>query len=130
VGSLLLGLYDDEGVLHHVGATTAFSAKMRREVRKLLEPLEGGVSFGQGRTPGAPSRWSQGKSMEWTPVSPKLVCEVAFDHLQGERFRHGTRFLRWRPDKKPTQCTFSQLDPPHPFELSDVLALSRAKVRR
>lgn len=120
VGSLLLGLYDERGVLNHVGHTAAFTAKLRRELLELLEPLKGGTSFGEGRTPGGPSRWSQGRDMSWTSVTPKLVCEVKFDHLQGDRFRHAAKFLRWRPDKDPTDCTFQQLRPPHPFKLEDL----------
>lgn len=121
VGSLLLGLYRD-GVLEYVGHTSSFTAKQRRELLGQLEPLEGGHSFGEGRTPGGPSRWSSGRDMAWTPVEPKLVCEVKFDHLQGDRFRHAARFLRWRPDKKPEECTFDQLRPPHPFRLEDLPA--------
>jgi ATP-dependent DNA ligase len=120
VGSLLLGLYDERGVLHHVGHTSGFKAKERRDLREQLRPLEGGVSFGDGRTPGAPSRWSAGKDVSWTAVSPTLVCEVSFDHLQGDRFRHASRFLRWRPDREPKSCTYAQLLPPHPFSLEKI----------
>jgi ATP-dependent DNA ligase len=120
VGSLLLGLYDGNGVLQHIGHTSSFSAKEKREVLEKLQPLVGGSSFGAGRTPGSPSRWSQGKDLSWTAVSPELVCEVKFDHLQGDRFRHAATFLRWRPDKGPRQCTFEQLRPPHPFRLEDL----------
>ncbi|HLL56240.1 MAG TPA: ATP-dependent DNA ligase, partial [Myxococcaceae bacterium] len=105
VGSLLLGLYDEGGVLQHVGSTSAFTAKQRKEMLEKLKPLEGGTSFGAGRTPGAPSRWAQKRDTAWIALTPELVCEVAFDHLQGERFRHATRFLRWRPDKSPRECT-------------------------
>jgi ATP-dependent DNA ligase len=121
IGSLLLGLYDERGVLHHVGHTSAFAAKERRELRARLAPLEGGDSFGYGRTPGGPSRWSQGRDMSWVSLKPELVCEVTFDHLQGARFRHAARFLRWRPDKAPRECTYEQLAPVHPFSLEDVL---------
>jgi ATP-dependent DNA ligase len=121
VGSLLLGLYDDAGILHHVGHTSSFKAKERRELLAQLAPLEGGESFGKGRTPGGPSRWAQDKDMSWTAVTPSLVCEVAFDHLQGDRFRHATRFLRWRLDKAPKDCTYQQLIPPSPFSLEEII---------
>ncbi len=109
VGSLLLGLYDDGGVLHYVGHTSSFKAKERRELLELLRPLEGAGGFGRGRTPGGPSRWAAARSSNWTAVRPELVCEVAFDYLQGDRFRHATTFLRWRPEKRPDQCDFKQL---------------------
>ena len=121
VGSLLLGLYDEAGVLQYVGSTSAFKARERRELLELLEPLIGGQSFGEGRSPGGPSRWSRNKETAWTPVSPTLVCEVAFDHLQGDRFRHAAQFLKWRADKRPEECTFAQLRPVRPFALEDVL---------
>src|SRR6266851_1113169 len=121
VGSLLLGLYDDSGVLHHVGHTSSFAGKQRREILEKLAPLKGEGSFGGGRTPGQPSRWNQGRDTAWVGVAPKLVCEVAFDHLQGDRFRHATRFLRWRPDKPPRECTYEQLRPPRAFSLSALL---------
>ncbi|MHB8872496.1 MAG: ATP-dependent DNA ligase [Myxococcaceae bacterium] len=128
VGSLLLGLYDEHGVLQHVGSTSTFKPKERRELLERLEPLRGGESFGEGRTPGEPSRWSTGKDMTWVPVEPTLVCEVRYDYLQGARFRHGTTFLRWRPDRDPRSCTFEQLAPPKPFKLEEVIALSRKGV--
>ena len=121
VGSLLLGLYDEAGVLHHVGHTSSFSAAQRREVFARLQPLIGAQSFGDGRTPGAPSRWSQGRDASWTSVEPRLVCEVSFDHLQGQRFRHAARFLRWRPDREPSECTAAQLAPPEAFALADIV---------
>ena len=121
VASLLLGLYDTDGVLHHVGHTASFSAAERRELLQRLRPLEGGTSFGQGRTPGGPSRWTRGRETDWVAVRPELVCEVAFDHLQGNRFRHASRFLRWRPDRAPDQCGYDQLLPPHPFDLGVIL---------
>jgi len=120
VASLLLGLYE-KGTLHHAGHTSSFNAAQRTELLELLRPLEGGHSFGGGRTPGGPSRWSQGRDLSYIAVEPKLVCEVQFDHLQADRFRHATRFLRWRPDKDPQQCTYDQLVPPHPFSLDDAL---------
>ena len=123
VASLLLGLYDEAGVLHHVGHTSSFSAKERRELLEKLKPLTGGESFGKGRTPGAPSRWTKARDAEWISVRPELVCEVAFDHLQGQRFRHASRFLRWRTDKDPTDCTYDQLLPPHPFDLKKIVKL-------
>jgi len=121
IGSLLLGLYDERGILDHVGHTSSFKAKERRELEAMLKPLEGGKSFGEGRTPGGPSRWSQGKDLsEWTAVSPKLVCEVTFDYLQGERFRHAATFVRWRRDKAPRDCTYGQIKRPARFALAQV----------
>jgi len=108
VGSLLLGLYDNEGTLDHVGFTSSFNAQQRSDLRKVVRPLVGGQGF-TGRAPGGPSRWSTRRSAEWKPLRPKLVCEVQYDHFSGGRFRHGTKFLRWRPDKKPAQCTFAQV---------------------
>lgn len=128
VGSLLLGLYDEAGVFHHVGHTSSFSAKEKKALKEKLAPLEGGSSFGQGRTPDAPSRWSKKKDGEppsWVPLEPSLVCEVRYDYLQGPRFRHAATFLRWRTDKAPNDCTFAQLLPPHPFSLERLVALSR-----
>ncbi|MBV8195531.1 MAG: ATP-dependent DNA ligase [Candidatus Dormibacteraeota bacterium] len=121
IGSLLLGLYGDNGELHFVGHTSGFSAEERREILARLEPLIGGESFGHGRTPGGPSRWKREADAAWTAVKPSLVCEVSFDHLQGPRFRHAARFLRWRTDKKPKQCTFEQLAPPERFALQDIV---------
>lgn len=109
VGSLLLGLYDDDGVLQYVGHTSSFKAAERRELLERLSALEGRSGFGQGRTPGGPSRWSAGRETAWYPVKPKLVCEVAFDRFHGDRFRHASTFLRWRPDKKARECRFDQL---------------------
>jgi ATP-dependent DNA ligase len=126
IGSLLLGLYDDEGVFHHVGHTSSFNAAERREILQRLQPLVGGDSFGHGRTPGTPSRWTKAGDASWTPVRPELVCEVSFDHLQGNRFRHASRFLRWRPDKSPADCTFDQLAPPEAFALADIIATARS----
>jgi ATP-dependent DNA ligase len=121
IGSLLLGLYDADGALHHVGHTSSFDAAERRAILEQLQPLVGGESFGQGRTPGGPSRWSRSADSAWTSVSPEIVCEVSFDHLQGGRFRHASRFLRWRPDKAPRSCDFEQLSPPEEFSLEDIL---------
>jgi ATP-dependent DNA ligase len=108
VGSLLLGLYDDEGLLHHVGFTSSFNEDQRKELTKKLEPLIAPPGF-TGNKPGGPSRWSTERSAEWQPLKPKLVVEVQYDHFTGGRFRHGTKFLRWRPDKKPQHCTYKQL---------------------
>jgi ATP-dependent DNA ligase len=110
VGSLLLGLYGPDGTLHYVGHTSSFKVAERRELLTRLQPLEGGVSFEGGRAPGGPSRWTGGRDTTYVPLEPSLVCEVAFDRmLGGHRFRHSARFLRWRPDKPPSECTFDQL---------------------
>ena len=122
LGSLLLGLYDEEGVLHHVGHTSSFDAAAKREVLAKLAPLEGDGGFGTGRTPGTPSRWSQDRDANWIGVRPELVCEVSFDHLQGQRFRHAARFLRWREDKTPRQCDYGQLTPVEAFNLSEIVS--------
>lgn len=108
VGSLLLGLYDDEGLLHHVGFTSSFNAAEKKELTKKLEALVKPPGF-TGNKPGGPSRWSTEKTSQWEPLATKLVAEIQYDHFTGGRFRHGTRFLRWRPDKKPKQCGFDQL---------------------
>jgi ATP-dependent DNA ligase len=108
IGSLLLGLYNEEGRLDHVGFASSFTAKERAELKAIVEPLKGGSGF-TGRAPGGPSRWSTERSGEWESLKPALVCEVRYDHFSGGRFRHGTKLLRWRPDKKPKQCTFDQL---------------------
>jgi ATP-dependent DNA ligase len=116
VGSLLLGVYDDAGVLHYIGFTSSFKAPFRRELEERLRPLETDpedAAFGAGRTPGAPSRWTSGKETSWIAVKPTLVCEVAYDHMQAVRFRHGAKWLRWRPDKPPRECTFDQIPPRH-----------------
>lgn len=109
VGSLLLGLYDDEGTLHLVGHTSSFRAAQRRELRGLLAPLEGDGGFQGDRQPGASSRWSGGKDMAWVPLEPRLVCEVSVDRMQGGRFRHAATFVRWREDREAGSCTFDQL---------------------
>jgi ATP-dependent DNA ligase len=110
IGSLLLGLYNEEGLLDHVGFTSSFTAEQRTELKKVVKPLIGGAGF-TGHAPGGPSRWSTKRSSEWQPLKAKLVCEVSYDHFSGSRFRHGTKFLRWRPEKKPQQCTFEQVRP-------------------
>jgi ATP-dependent DNA ligase len=110
VGSLLLGLYDREGLLDHIGFTSSFNFEQRQELKKIVEPVIGGPGF-TGHAPGGPSRWSTKRSTEWQPLKPKLVAEVRYDHFSGGRFRHGTKFLRWRPEKKPQDCTFDQLEP-------------------
>ena len=140
LGSLLLGLYDDDGLLHHVGFCSSLTAKQRAEltsrIEKLRKPLSKGGGF-SGRAPGGPSRWSTERSGEWEALDPRLVVEVQYDHFTGGRFRHGTKFLRWRPDKPPESCTMDQvthegaslklLDRATPRKLS--LASSRAKRR-
>jgi ATP-dependent DNA ligase len=108
VGSLLLGLYDDEGLLHHVGFTSAIKAEEKPALTDRLERLIGEPGF-TGNAPGGPSRWSTDRSAKWCPLKSKLVIEVCYDHFSGERFRHGTSILRWRPDKAPRQCSFEQL---------------------
>lgn len=108
VGSLLLGLYDDAGLLNHVGFTSSFKAAERTAITRSLERLIEPPGF-TGRAPGGPSRWSTQRSGEWEPLAPRRVVEVQYDHFSGGRFRHGTRFLRWRPDKKPRQCTEAQV---------------------
>jgi ATP-dependent DNA ligase len=122
VGSLLLGLYDGAGLLHHVGFTSAIAAKDRpaltRKLAKLIEP----PGF-TGNAPGGPSRWNTERTAQWQPLQPKLVVEVRYDQVTGRRFRHGTGFLRWRPDKSPRQCTFDQLAPElRPSELKELFA--------
>ena len=132
VGSLLLGLYDDKGVLHHVGVTSSFTMAMRQALVAELAPLRknalashpwrewaGAEGSGQ-RMPGAHSRWSAGKDLSWEPLRIERVCEVKYDHLQGDRFRHAATFLRWRPDKPPKECRYDQLEVTPPFELSKV----------
>jgi ATP-dependent DNA ligase len=108
VGSLLLGLYDDDGLLHHVGFTSNISREEKPGLTKKLEALIGPPGF-TGNAPGGPSRWSTKRSGEWQPLKPKLVVEVGYDHFTGGRFRHGTSLLRWRPDKSPEQCKMDQV---------------------
>lgn len=109
IGSLLLGLYDADGLLHHVGFTSSFTGAQKAALTREIEPLAGGTGF-TGRAPGGPSRWSTARSEEWVPLEPRLVAEVRYDHFSEGRFRHGTRFERWRPDKDAMQCTFEQLE--------------------
>jgi ATP-dependent DNA ligase len=111
VGSLLLGLYDTEGLLHHVGFTSSIAAADKPGLTQRLEKLIKPPGF-TGDAPGGPSRWSTERSAEWQPLQPKLVVEVRYDHVTDDRFRHGTKLLRWRPDKSPRQCTFEQLREP------------------
>jgi ATP-dependent DNA ligase len=131
VGSLLLGLFDPRGVLHFVGHTSSFKAAEKRELVQFLAPyvvngngdasdIEGG--FGQGRTPGEPSRWTGGRDMTWIRLRPELVCEVRFDYLQGDRFRHAATFQRWRYDKPPADCGFDQIATTPPYELQQIFA--------
>jgi ATP-dependent DNA ligase len=108
VGSLLLGLYDEQGLLDHVGFTSAFKNEDKKALTQKLEKLVASPGF-TGDKPGGPSRWSTKRSAEWQPLKPKLVVEVCYDHFSGGRFRHGTRLLRWRPDKAPKQCTKEQV---------------------
>jgi ATP-dependent DNA ligase len=108
VGSLLLGLYDDAGLLHHVGFTSTIKRDQKPALTRRLKALIAPPGF-TGNAPGGPSRWSTKRSDEWQPLKPRLVVEVCYDHFSGERFRHGTRILRWRPDKAPRQCTIDQV---------------------
>ena len=120
VGSLLLGLYDDQGCLNHVGFTSAIPAKDRPELTARLEKLIHPPGF-TGSAPGGPSRWNTARSMAWEPLKPELVVEVRYDQVTGGRFRHGTGFVRWRPDKDPSQCTYDQLAPElRPSQLAEL----------
>ena len=109
IGSLLLGLYDEEGLLHHVGFSSAFKAEEKPDLTKKFEALKKGPGF-TGNAPGGPSRWSTERSTEWEPVDPKIVVEVTYDHFTERRFRHGTKIVRWRKDKAPRQCTLEQVE--------------------
>jgi ATP-dependent DNA ligase len=136
VGSLLLGLWNAEGHLQHVGVTSSFTMAKRAELVELLEPYRRGgledhpwrdwavaeeaAAEAGRRLPGATSRWNRGKNLSWEPVRPELVCEVAFDHLQGDRFRHAATFRRWRPDRSPADCRYDQLDETPPALLADL----------
>lgn len=120
VASLLLGLYDETGLLHHVGFVSGLSRDQKDSLVARLAPLAGGAGF-TGKAPGGPSRWNNGKERDWVPLAPDLVVEVLYDQVTGDRFRHGARLLRWRPDKAPRQCTFEQLAPAlTPAELSSL----------
>jgi ATP-dependent DNA ligase len=121
IGSLLLGLYDDVGLLHHVGFTSSIKKEDRPALTKKLEKLKG-EGF-TGRAPGGPSRWSTERSGEWVRLKPDLVVEVSYDHFTGGRFRHGTKFLRWRPDKAPRQCTLEQVAPKKQQKALELLGL-------
>jgi ATP-dependent DNA ligase len=133
VGSLLLGLYDADGVLHHVGVASGFSVARRSEFVEELAPMQADAATDhpwmeaggelEQRVPGAQSRWSAGKDLSWTPLRPELVAEVSYDHLQRDRFRHATSFKRWRPDRTPESCTYGQLDTPLPTELAEVFGI-------
>jgi len=140
LGSLLLGLYDEGGTLHHVGVAASFSDAKRRELVAHLAPYrdralddhpwkrwagEGDPEAAPQRMPGAKSRWSQGKDLSWEPLRPELVVEVAYDHMQGTRFRHTAHFRRWRPDKPPRDCTYAQLEVVAPHELAEIFAAGR-----
>jgi ATP-dependent DNA ligase len=132
VGSLLLGLYDERGVLQHAGVTSSFTMKRRKELLEELAPLRKNAmdhhpwaawataQAETSRMPGGQSRWSAGKDLSWEPLRIERVCEVKYDHLQGDRFRHGTTFLRWRPDKQPHDCTYDQLEVTVPYQLADI----------
>jgi ATP-dependent DNA ligase len=131
VGSLLLGLYDDKGALHHVGVASGFAVAVRKRLVDDLAPYRlddlGGHPWEamapnteSTRRPGSPSRWNANKDLSWEAVAPDLVCEVSYDHLQGDRFRHATSFLRWRPDRLPASCTYAQLEVAVPEELARV----------
>ena len=137
VGSLLLGLYDHAGTLHHVGVTSAFTMATRKQLARELAPLrdhamddhpwrEWASAAGEiSRMPGAQSRWSAGKDLSWEPLRIERVCEVKYDHLQGDRFRHATIFLRWRPDRQPRDCRYDQLEVTAPYELEKVFGAVR-----
>ena len=127
VGSLLLGLYNAAGVLQHVGVCASFTAEKRRELVGFLAPYRESAhashpwgSWTGGRVPGGLSRWSQGKDLSWEPLRPELVVEVAYDHMQGDRFRHTAQFRRWRPDKPPSACTYEQLEVVPPEEVAAI----------
>jgi ATP-dependent DNA ligase len=141
VGSLLLGLFDDSGTLQHVGVCSSFSDSKRRELAEFLTPYRKNALANHPwkhwaehgpenmdsahRMPGAQSRWSHGKDLSWEPLRPELVVEVAYDHMQGDRFRHIAHFRRWRPDKKPRECTYEQLEVVPPHELASIFSTGR-----
>jgi ATP-dependent DNA ligase len=132
VGSLLLGLYDDAGVLHHVGIAASFKQSVRAELAEMLKPMRDRENHPwkdwadwqevetERRLPGATSRWNRGKDLSWEPLRIELVAEVGFDHMQGSRFRHATHFKRWRPDKPPSDCRYDQLEVSPPQEIKDI----------
>jgi ATP-dependent DNA ligase len=137
IGSLLLALYDGERHLHHVGVTSSFTTAMRQQLANELQPLRshaledhpwrdwaGPDTSTTTRMPGGQSRWSAGKDLSWEPLRLERVCEVKYDHMQGNRFRHATVFLRWRPDKRPIDCTYEQLETTAPYELDNVFGAS------
>jgi ATP-dependent DNA ligase len=143
VGSLLLGLYDDSGKLHHVGVTSSFTLQKRKGLAKELEPLRKDAlkkhpwrdwaspdAHGTQRMPGGQSRWSAGKDLSWEPVRIERVCEVKYDHMQGDRFRHAAVFLRWRPDKAPEECRYDQLEVTTAYELAQVFAAESSEAAR
>jgi ATP-dependent DNA ligase len=142
VGSLLLGLNDDAGVLQHVGVTSAFTMAMRQELVQELAPLRENAladhpwrdwaqaTDDSNRMPGAQSRWSAGKDLSWEPLRPERVVEVKYDHLQGDRFRHAAVFVRWRPDKPPQECRYDQLEVATAFELQKVFGANEARGER
>jgi ATP-dependent DNA ligase len=135
IGSLLLGLYDESGRLHHVGVTSSFTMAKRRELAEELAPLRERAldhhpwrewaewSSDGTRMPGGQSRWSAGKDLSWEPLRVERVCEVKYDHMQGERFRHAATFLRWRADKPPSECRYDQLEVTTPYELQNIFRL-------
>ena len=139
VGSLLLGLYDAQGKLQHVGVTSSFTMQKRKELAALLEPLRQNAMTGHpwrewadaagetSRMPGGQSRWSAGKDLSWEPVRIERVCEVKYDHMQGDRFRHAAVFMRWRADKAPAECTYAQLEVTAPYELDKVFGAVRSR---
>ena len=137
VGSLLLGLFDEKGRLHHVGVAASFTETRRRELALELAPLRKNALADHPwkewsewerdqRVPGVKSRWNRGKTLEWEPLRPERVLEVSFDHMQGTRFRHTAHFVRWRPDKAPADCTYAQLDVTPPYELERIFTQGRA----
>jgi ATP-dependent DNA ligase len=124
VGSLLLGLYDERGALHHVGVTSSFTMQRRKALVAELAPLRTSVDDHPWRMAeiGAQSRWSAGKDLSWEPLRPERVCEVRYDHMQGDRFRHAATFVRWRPDKPPRDCRYDQLETTPAYELDKVFS--------
>ncbi len=135
VGSLLLGLFDDQGKLHHVGVAASFKEQVRRDLVELLAPYRDNAIEGhpwaswldeqahsKQRLPGGKSRWSGGKDLSWNPIRIELSCEVSYDHMQGTRFRHTAHFVRWRPDKPPAACDYEQLDVTPPYEIAEIFS--------